>query len=646
MYANKKIFLILFFIISLFAKDEEILKQIETLQSKNRELFVKVKLYTDELLQKEKESLKNLNLDDDSSIKELQEGLQKAYNIAKLNGFNIAKLKNLYELSKKVILRSDFITQDSKEAVNTTNTFLRWVDITNFEYARIQEEKAKAQSQRVAFYKKVTLQYIKAIAAKDPYIAYKEFKKYVNSLRKIQSADSEQLIAQAETLVAEQKLIADLSSGLPVVGEAIDITSLVTGKDLSGHQLSNCEKAFTFVTMLTPEVLTQLIQRNKNISKSLAKIEVYLSNLPQKAKANFKNINIVEKKLSSLGTPSEEIIKWRKFYNQKLEEAKKLASIPQKIKIQRAKEIEKNIAYVFERKSDMTKEFEKKFKEIATKKDRVIITRPVNQSMFKRLEEGAYTKGMNVKGKSADSGIANGLIPRNQKFSKLKDPNKIKEFQKKVDKSLEVDVVNGVEFRPGMVKSKQLIVKKDGINYYGVEIVKKDGKSSLALFVTDSGKIVDENFHKVKKELLKEYDLKNLKPFEVLTDLKDNYLTADIDLLAIGTKNKNSVAQEDVLMGYITSGEEETIIELNRAMKTDAYKDRLLIHHGAENNFMNKNSKPDFPLTAYSPDGKTAVLKNEKELKEYFHMQKLKGYDLQPNPFWGWGKYDPKKGYE
>jgi hypothetical protein len=40
------------------------------------------------------------------------------------------------------------------------------------------------------------------------------------------------------------------------------------------------------------------------------------------------------------------------------------------------------------------------------------------------------------------------------------------------------------------------------------------------------------------------------------------------------------------------------------------------------------------------------VLKTENELKEYFHMQKLKGYNLEPNPFWNWGKWDPKTGYK
>lgn len=644
--------------------DEVDIQKLEKLDKENKALFAEVKVLVDELVAKEKREIENLNLDDLSTVKELQEGLQKAYSVAEANGLHVQKLKALYELSKKVILRTEFVQKDSLQAPSVANSFSQWFDIVGTTHEAIQKEKQKAQEMRVAFYKKVTAQYIKALIQKDATKAYMEFAKYVDALRAIQSADSDQLIAQAEALVAEQKLVADLSSGIPLVGDAMDIMAVITGEDMSGEELSTFERGLNLILILTPEVLDQVIKRNPAIAEALGKLGASISQMPSKAydkitskaakEAKAKSQELLKEHLAKLKGPSDEVLKWREFYNQKIIEKKKLAQIPSELKEKIAKESEEAIVEVFSRKNPLGEEMGGKISDVAKKRNETIITRPTSDDLGERLAEGAYTKGMNVKGKSANRGIASGYVPKEQKFSKLSDPEEIAKFQKKVDESLatETVIVDGVAhtITPQRVSSKQLIRKKNGIEYKGVELFETGSENSIAVFKGADGKLVNENFEEISEEVLQKYDTKNAKPFEVLTDMDGNYLAADIDLLAVGSKKQETILQNDGLMGNINSNEMGTVGEMNRALKNEEFPDRQLVHHGGENNFMNADSRllpeRDFPMTAYSPDGKVAVLKNEEELKKYFHTQKLKGYELQPNPYWGWGEYDPMIGYK
>ena len=644
--------------------DEVDIHKLEKLDKENKALFAEVKVLVDELVAKEKREIENLNLDDLSTVKELQEGLQKAYSVAEANGLHVQKLKALYELSKKVILRTEFVQKDSLQAPSVANSFSQWFDIVGTTHEAIQKEKQKAQEMRVAFYKKVTAQYIKALIQKDATKAYTEFAKYVDALRTIQSADSDQLIAQAEALVAEQKLVADLSSGIPLVGDAMDIMAVITGEDMSGEELSTFERGLNLVLILTPEVLDQVIKRNPAVAEALGKLGASISQMPSKAydkitgksakEAKAKSQELLKEHLAKLKGPSDEVLKWREFYSQKIIEKKKLAALPNEMKEKIAKESEEAISEVFSRKNPLGEEMGGKISDVAKKRNETIITRPTSDDLGERLAEGAYTKGMNVKGKSANSGIASGYVPKEQKFSKLSDPEEIAKFQKKVDESLatETVMVDGVAhtISPQRVSSKQLIRKKNGVEYKGVELFETGSENSIAVFKGADGKLVNENFEEISGEILKKYDTKNAKPFEVLTDMDGNYLAADIDLLAVGSKKQETILQNDGLMGNINSNEMGTVGEMNRALKNEEFPDRQLVHHGGENNFMNADSRllpeRDFPMTAYSPDGKVAVIDTEEELKKYFHAQKLKGYELQPNPYWGWGEYDPMRGYE
>lgn len=627
-------------------------EKIEELDKKNKALFAEVKVFTDKLLEDERNELKYYDVD--ASISSLQNSLNHAYDMAELNGLHVEKLKALYELSKKVILNSDFITADSKAAPSAGNSFSEWFDFVGVTHEALQREKAKAQQMRVAFFKKATIRYIEALSEKDATKAYESFKSYVDAIRTIQSADAQQFLAQGEALVAEQKLVAEIASGIPGVGDAMDIVSFVLKEDLSGEKLSEFDRAFTLIALLTPEVLEQTIKRSPRFTQAIAKIGALAGELGDevlsKVSKNKYNSKIeLENYLATLDGPSDEIKKWREFYHQKIKELRSLDALDEATKLAKANEIEAQMSHIYTRETPLSEALSQEISSVAQKRDEIIFTRDVNEMMETHLLDGAHTKSMFVKGKSASEGIAKGFIPTNQRFSKLTNAQEIETFQRKVNNSL-VDTtenVNGVQkFTPQTSKTRQLILKRGEETFEGVEIPKLNSQESIAVYKRSDGVLVDEHLNPLSEDVITTLDKTNEKPFEVLTDMQGNYLTADIDLLAVGSKKKNTILQNDHLMGNINSNEMATVADINHATKNPNDVEQILVHHGSENNFMSKSSRPDFPTTAYMPDGKIAVIQNERELKDFFHAQKLKGYDLQPNPYWEWGEYNAQKGYK
>ena len=392
---------------------------------------------------------------------------------------------------------------------------------------------------------------------------------------------------------------------------------------------------------------------------------------------------------------SRDIDKWRRHYYVKLREQEHLASLSSEqlkdlieesgdaLKDRKIKQFGKD---TFDTDEILPDDLRRKIDEVAKKNNTIILARPVNKHVAKWLEMGASTKTMFVKGKSADTGVFAGLIPKKQKYSKLKNPDEIKAFQNKVDTSLrgetsyvnyskrEMDtfkkaldaegdlviignkpftkdklkkIVDGEIAHP-MVAAKQLEVPHNGQIFKAVELPKIGGDEfteGLVVYKKD-GKYFDEAFNEIEPKNLKGYDLNAQEPFEVLTDPKGNMMTADLDLLDVGTnKNKRGIMQDDGMMGNIDSHDMKIVNEINQATSDARFPNQNISHHGGEASFINRNSKPDFPIVAHAPDGQM-LIESEEQLKAYYHHQKLKGYDLEPNPFWNWGEWNPTKGYQ
>ena len=138
-------------------------------------------------------------------------------------------------------------------------------------------------------------------------------------------------------------------------------------------------------------------------------------------------------------------------------------------------------------------------------------------------------------------------------------------------------------------------------------------------------------------------------PMMVLGDPKTKApMTADYDLLAVGHKKKGAASGDfvkseyDEVKGVSTPAEERTIEALQDSteMPTDAIPDpQRVVHHGPEVNNPNPE-KFTPPITAFDPDGGVRSINTEAELAEVFNEANGKGYNMDPNPGWGWTKND------
>jgi uncharacterized protein (UPF0335 family) len=691
----KKLIIVITLFLNIFAQDIDT-ERLQELDKQNKALFSDVKNYTDKLLENKdkliQEKLQEFEDDPDAlDAKAINRAIKDAMPVAKAHGLDTKKLKKMFELSKKVILRSEFKKYDGDTQTATSKKFREWFDWVIIGEERIAREAQKVQDQRVALYKKVNIAFLRALVEKDPSKSVKEFKRYIDALRSIQSADADVLIAQAELLVAEQQVIADVASGVPLLGDALDIMAISTGEDLSGRKLSQFEKDLGAFMLITPNVLHQLVKRRAAIAKSLGIIAAKCDALAEvgakqtSKMASKKSIAKVSKALKG----NRDIDVWRLDYYKKIKEQKKLAALSKKAKAKLIKEgtaeldnlkVVKRGDTSFTKNATFSNEIVDSISDVAKKRDEIIITRPVNADAPRHIAQGASTKDMFVKGKSAErnanNGIFAGLIPKKQKYSKLTKQKDIDIFQKKVDDSLrgevsyanytkkdfkalekklkkkkiskkQYDEIVNREIAAPMVGSKQLSVTNKGKVYSAVELPKKGAKihAEGKVVYKNKGKYFDENFKEIKKSKLKKYDLAKESKFEVLTDTKGNILTADLDLLTVGSKKKTTIMQNDSTMGNINSNEMQTVNAINRNTKNPDFPDQQLVHHGGESSFINKQSAPDFPLVGYSKAGEV-VLENEKQLKAYYHLKKLEGYNIEPNPFWKWGEWDPKKGYK
>lgn len=289
-------------------------------------------------------------------------------------------------------------------------------------------------------------------------------------------------------------------------------------------------------------------------------------------------------------------------------------------------------------RSNMLDEHAESFSEVAKARDEYILVRPVNEDAKKMIAQGAATKNMAIKGKSADWGPQRGAIPVDQRFSKLAhtDPARIPKSQDEVGKLLK-----GADGQP--VHAKAVPLKVDGEDVFIVtnaipppDQVIQQGNQFFA--ATPPGETIPASQVKpISSE-----------PMMVLGDPKSGApLTADYDLLAVGHKSDKygdtdftpgSYHEEK---GVFTPAEEQTLNSLQKA--TEATPDaRRVVHHGPEVN--NPYPEPFTPpVTVFGPDGGVRSIDTESELLDVFNDANGNGYHMNPNPGWGW-KQNPQTG--
>lgn len=324
--------------------------------------------------------------------------------------------------------------------------------------------------------------------------------------------------------------------------------------------------------------------------------------------------------------------------------------------------------YVYGKKaidwSGMVESHAQQYLHLSENKNVVIIARPVNLDSTRLIEQGAATKGMDIKGKSANWGPQKGYIPVMQKFSKLSrvyadQPNTLKaKIEKFNNQTLEMldnatypsgdnkthyhgrkfavrrDLEVALPLEPNSSsKNKRVALKKYTVVIDPDPTVDADNavylKDSKGIFYDwrnavdrQSGRPVNI-FHydfppvRLKPQPPSELTAK-FKNMEVLADNLEGiqpppYLTADYDLLAIGFRNQDFEGPHPVvaramksgkapkLTGFISPPQLDLIEAFNKRCKDFAkYESGNLTHHGPETQYPG-SEYVDYPLLVFDP---------------------------------------------
>lgn len=277
------------------------------------------------------------------------------------------------------------------------------------------------------------------------------------------------------------------------------------------------------------------------------------------------------------------------------------------------------------------------FAKVAKTRNEVIIVRNVNEHAQPWISMGCPTKDIHIKGKSATWGPHAGLIPEEQKYSKLTDAGDVKDFNDKIKDLLKQ--------KPPAAKSLPL------------RIPPPDGEpvtvhANLAP-PPDEVMKVGENYYRAAppgEKLLSDAvkPAPDGTPLTVLADPDSGMpITADYDLLAVGKippadRVPSRIVGNDAF-GTLSHSEKKTLRALQRSTETPGHgtPSQRVVHHGPENRNPDEKigrlSHSDFPMTSYMPDGSVRSIESEQQLLDLFNDMNAEGYNLSPHPGWGWG---------
>jgi pimeloyl-ACP methyl ester carboxylesterase len=353
----------------------------------------------------------------------------------------------------------------------------------------------------------------------------------------------------------------------------------------------------------------------------------------------------------------------------------------------------------------MVRSHASEFSRISDQRHLVILARPVNQDSTPLIAAHAATKGMAIKGKSANWGPQRGFIPVDQKFSKI--------WRTKKDKARDDDIkkYNAVnqevlftlkypedDLRKPHLKGRRFAVAvplavKIGQKTFDVLIDAAQTDAEKAIFLHADGRLYDwktsrdgrefDPCEEPKGELSREEAERILQekvPLEVLADgLSDRQepkpkLTADYDLLAIGFYSPDfhgvpddvKNAKLDKLRGFITERQMEVIEDINQSIANNTgYEGGDVVHHGPEVQYPG-SPYVDYPILVFDPgdhgigDAQIFIIRQgppgfrDIHLKRYFTEKIRQGFNLWPNPVsegwkWEWSvhrRFSKARGYD
>ncbi len=765
---------------------------------------------------------------------EINDALSEATAIGNFYGLNTRELTKLYEIGKNVIKRSlfelpenthpddDYSYERLKQNVqNSTVDALKpglvkgieTLFASEFNNAQkreieIAEFLAKKQEYRVLLFKRVTLAYIRALLMSgeerpacdiealaqkaatqtingkkylllncpDPAMDY--LRRYVNAIRTLQSAESDTFTAHSQMVIAEEQLVVDMASALPVISDGIDWFNLGYGiyaqEDLTGHCVTYLSHATNFVAAVLPVVsgpmLSRFLARNPN-----GYTAAFINNMGELMSAlNYKNARTTAvygtsgmlDMASDLSARSDMLANFAKRWNldpadfkrisddwikwlnnvelNENELAKKLAIEAKERATARAKrsagkimenttgDARADMKALAKLKSEATEFFEMAVKksddtmaknlmaiqpeylkavensnlvpehvealkgylrDVAAGKypdmnaeEMIMMYRSVNPDATALIKAGFHTKGMNIKGKSADWGVHRAFIPVDQNFSKLGNPDnyagvaKITDFQNQVDDFYTKLGSQANDYRIALkIDDKEVKIVKDLATGQEMSVFYKNGTYS------------DEAGNAIAKSKL---NLKNERPMMVIAVPDKNGIpravTADYDFLAFGFQSPLETPKFSEATGYVTDTQNRVIKDSNEAIRKATGYTGDVSHHGPEAQYpfspgALQQDERVFSIDLSAPNGVVEIPRCDMECmikwcdtnssckkfgyphtpvcnpknpfppcipvdvnrlyKDYVHNRRLHGYNLFPNKKWGWGDYNLMGGW-
>lgn len=631
----------------------------------------------------------------------LKTTLENAYRVAEANGMDTARLKALYETTKQIIRRFDFaslcgtdiglrdqLLGDAARGEGMAADALHYFELADKAEARM----ACAQERRVMLYRNTARAFVLALAAENPSDSVRGFREYAENIRSINDSEAMAIAADCEKLAARQELVAQTAELIPMAGDAMDILAVYQGRDLAGKEVAGLDAFLRMVMLLTPEALEQVGKRFPDALPRMAAamhrlaapgggaVERLIAGTGRKAavvKARAGRL------LAALGDRARLVKQGAKqTAAQAADKAKAMADTVAGIK--RLKFVSASGQSLARSGSDMPEKWMEALSRTASDRNEIILIRPVNPHAKAWLESGrAVGKGMHVKAKTASQGPLAGLIPADQRLSKLSDPKVMEELTREYKKTLArkasaqgeplTDAVleqkarelAGKEVRKSMQKAQKAAKAARADGYAKAVALELDGNAvvtvsdttgaSRTLLKTPEGKYLDP---KTRTPVSAGLDPNTEQAVQVLADPHTGrYFTADADLLGVGTTSgadhaaarTSTTGRQDLpadpdtdaaVWGNASAAEAQTAFEVNvqgrlKNKGTKGPSDRIL-QHGPAVRF---HEKPDFPVTLFLPDKTVVRIGSEKELKQVMGAAKRNGVKgLEPHPAWGWGK--------
>lgn len=558
---------------------------------------------------------------------------------------------------------------------------------------------------------------IPRLGCPDPVV--ERFSRYANAIRQIDAAESEHLQADYEILVQRQQLLTDILSVAPLVGDGMDIYSVYSGEDLAGNCLSPFERGltalFVAIPILGPDALKFATKRSPWVAENLGKLSAYLDATMNwmgelgegvakrwgtgKAQVaslaeTLRQIELDVADMPGLDREAKEALMMRLKHDATIYEILRDAAedrvwinnLPPELRAKAEARAEQILrAYLngvqgsreaVVRASNMVAKHLDAIEVVARERGEILVFRSVNPDARRLIEEGFATKGMNVKGKSADWGPHAGFIPVEQKFSKLGNPSKppdaqalaeVQAFHDKVAKCL----------RKGECRETPAVMGNgDAI----LTIPDPAAGRDIPVIRDKHGNFLDADTRKPLE--LSPDQRTRAQPMMVLADDQGRALTADYDFLAFGMQGRHRSPHFDPERGFIEARQRASLEEINGAVAGAGYEGGYIAHHGAENWYpMSPGAmKVDPVVTVVDPQrglitiprcdaacmqkwcdntqacGRLKVcgeapqppcipIDPDRLLKDYFHDARLRGFNLDPNAVWNWGNYNVTGGW-